>query len=310
MRNRYVTQRNRPRQLVAIAVVAAMSVIAASCSETGDEPAATTASTTTHDGASSTATSTTIQSPTTTTTVTTTTTAVVSTTAPVSEPPVIHLSGSSTVYSPDGAVRISGWVDGPASVTVAGTSVDVLDDPYAGVSTFEASLQLESGDHAVDVTATDPNGGQDSVLVTVVVDPTLERQLAYVRDVDAAARTVVADDVEFLTGDDATSAARADGDISDDEEVPGGFYLRNQDPSLRTLPLVDPAWIVLQACYPDDGPCVVEESVDIDTWIGLLADPESAPDQRGWKWFGYGTAPYWLTVKDGVVVHVGEQYLP
>jgi hypothetical protein len=195
-------------------------------------------------------------------------------------------------------------------VTVAGTPVDAFDDPYAGVSIFETSLQLESGDHAVDVTATDPNGSQDSMVVTVVVDPTLERQLAYVEDVDAAARTVVADDVEFLTGDDATSAARADGVIPDDEEVPGGFYLRNQDPSLTTLPLGDPVWIVLQVCYPDNGPCVVEESVDIDTWIGLLADPESALGQHGWNWFGYGTAPYWLTIEDGVVVHIGEQYVP
>jgi hypothetical protein len=223
---------------------------------------------------------------------------------------MIHVSGSGTVYSPDGAVRVSGWVDRPASVTVAGTSVDVFDDQYTGVSTFEAYLQLDSGDHAVDVTATDPNGAQNGVVVTVIVDPTLERQLAYVQDVDAAARTVLADDVEFLTGDDATAAARADGAISDDEEVPGGFYVRNQDPSPTTLPLGDSVWIVLQVCYPDNGPCVVEESVDINAWIGLLADPESAPKQHGWNWFGYGNSPYWLTIQDGVVVHIGEQYVP
>lgn len=310
MRNRDVTQGNRPRQLIAIAIVAAMSLTTASCSETGGQPADSAPSTTKHDGGSSTAASTTTQPPATATTATPTTTAVVSTTAPVSEPPAIHLTGSSTVFSPDGAVRISGWVDRPASVTVAGTSADVLDDPYAGVSTFEASLQLDSGDHAIDITAVDANETQDSVLLTVVVDPALERQIAYVQDVDAASRTVVADYVEFLTGDDAASAARADGAISDDEELPNGFYLRNRNPRLRTLPLGDPAWIVLQACHPDNGPCVVEESVDIDAWIGFLADPESAPARHSWHWYGYGTAPYWLTIQDGVVVHVSEQYLP
>jgi hypothetical protein len=146
--------------------------------------------------------------------------------------------------------------------------------------------------------------------MTVVVDPALERQLAYVRNIDPVARTVVADYVEFLSGEDATSAARADGVISDDEELPGGFYLRNQNPKLRTLALGDPARIVLQACYPDNGPCVVEETVNLDAWIGLLADPESAPDQYDWRWYGYGTAPYWLTIQDGAVIHIGEQYLP
>jgi hypothetical protein len=223
---------------------------------------------------------------------------------------VIHLSGSTTVFSPDGAVRVSGWVDRPATVTVAGESADVFDDPYAGVSTFEAFLDLDPGDHRIDVTATDATGAQQSVVMTVVVDPTLERQLAYVRDIDPVARTVVADYVEFLSGDDATSAARSDGVISDDEELPGGFYLRNQNPKLRTLALGDPGSIVLQACYPDDGPCVVEEAVGLDAWIGLLADPESAPDRYGWNWFSYGTAPFWLTIHDGVVVHFNELYLP
>lgn len=309
MRNRYTILANRPRKLVAIAVVTAVSVIATSCSATGDEAAGTTPSTSTQEAASSTAASTTAGAPTV-TAVTTTTIGAVSTTAPVPESPVIRVSGSSTVYSLDGAVRVSGWVDRPGSVTVAGTSAEVLVDPYTGVSAFEIFLEFEPGVHPIDVTATDATGAQHSVVTTVVVDPALERQLAYVRDIDPPARTVIADYVELLSGNDATSAARADGVISDDEELPGGFYLRNQNPELRTLTLGDPGWIVLQVCYPDNGPCVVEESVDFDAWIGLLADPESAPEHHGWNWFGYGTAPYWLTIKDGVVIHISEQYLP
>jgi hypothetical protein len=310
MRNRDVALKNRPRQLVAVAVVAAMSVIAASCNAAGDEAVGTTPSISTQDAASSTVASTTTAAPTTTTAVTTTTIGAVSTTAQVPESLAIHLLGSSTVYSPDGVVRVSGWVDRPASVTVAGNPAEVFEDPYAGVSTFEVFLDFEPGDHRIDVTATDATGEHHSAMITVVVDPTLERQLAYVQDIDPMARTVVADYVEFLSGDDATSAARADGVISDDEELPGGFYLRNRNPELRTLALGDPAPIVLQACYTDDGPCVVEETINLDAWVELLADPESAPDPYDWHWYGYGTAPYWLTIQDGLVIHINELYLP
>ena len=310
MRNRYVTPTNRSRQVVAIAVVAAMSLTAASCNASGDEAAGTAPSTSTQDPPSSSVASTTTVAPTTTTAVTTTTIGASSTTTQVPDSLAIHLSGSTTVYPPDRVVRVSGWVDRPASVTVAGKSAEVFDDPRAGVSTFEVFLDLDPGDHRIDVTATDATGAQHSVAMTVVIDQALERRLAYVRDIDPVARTVVADYVEFLSGDDATSAARADGFISDDEELPGGFYVRNQNPKLRNLTLGDPAPIVLQACYTDNGPCVVEETVNLDAWIELLADPESAPGQYGWNWFGYGTAPYWLTIQDGFVIHISEQYLP
>ena len=59
-----------------------------------------------------------------------------------------------------------------------------------------------------------------------------------------------------------------------------------------------------------DGVARGGEAVDLDTWIGLRADPESAPDRLGWHWYGYNTAPYWLTVQDGSIVQIGEQYLP
>jgi hypothetical protein len=303
MRNRHQGRTISPRRIVTLVLMAVVSVLAVACGTTADEAPATTPATPQQTTTSPTVT-------TTTTPVTTTTIAAVSTTAPERQAPVIHLSGSSTVYSPDGAVRVFGWVDAPASVAVAGDQADVGVDPYAGFSTFEVFLELEPDVHSIDVTATDEAGTQSSVSMTVVSDPTLERVPAYVLDIDPADRTVVADYVEFLTGDDATAAARADGAISDDEELPGEFYVRNRNSKLRTLVLNDPELIVLQACYPDTGPCVEGASIDLDGWIGLIDDPESSRAQYGWTWYGSGSAPYWLTIQDGVVVHVSELYLP
>lgn len=246
----------------------------------------------------------------TTATLSTTATPSTSTTATTGAPPVINVAGYTTVWSQNGALTVRGWLDRPATVVVGDTNADVREDPSAGISTFEAALELEPGSHAVNVTATDENNLENEVVLSVQVDPALEVHLAMIEDVDLVERTVVADYVEFLTGDEATAAAIEDGVIGDDEEPPGGFYLRNQDAELQTLDLGDPEVVVLQACFPDNGPCVVEQAVDIDAWGDLLTDPQVAEERYGWAWYGGGSAPYWLTLKDGVIVQVNEQYLP
>jgi len=226
------------------------------------------------------------------------------------EPPVIRLSGASTVYSLDGSIVVQGWVDRPAKVTVGNTDAAVHDDPVSGVSNFEAELALEPGCYPITITATDSAGTQNTVVLTVIVDPALDLRSAYLQDVDLIERTLVVDEVEFLTGNEATSAALEDGFISAEEGLPDGFYIRNQGPEVRTLTLGDPGVVTLQACFPDPGPCVAEQAVDLDTWAELLAAPESAADRLGWNWYGDGQLPYWFTLQDGVVVEIQEQYLP
>ncbi|HZD22841.1 MAG TPA: hypothetical protein VE569_05490 [Acidimicrobiia bacterium] len=107
----------------------------------------------------------------------------------------------------------------------------------------------------------------------------------------------------------AVAAAREDGYIGADEDLPGG-YIRNQNPRLRTLTITDDPVVVLIACYPDEGPCVTSESVDLETWYRLTDNPESAVETLGWHRYGLGDLPYWLTLQDGVIVQVEEQYLP
>jgi hypothetical protein len=244
--------------------------------------------------------------PTSTTTAPTTT----STGDPPGEPPVIHLWGSTVVFSQDGVIAVRGWLDRPAEVSVAGSPASVTDDPVSGLPTFDATLVLEPGEHAVEVTAAGQAGAENTVILSVLVDPALEIRLAYLGEIDLVERTLLADEVEFLTGEEATAAAREDGFIAADEDLPGGFYLRNTDSTLREMTIGDPWMVALQACYPDEGPCVVEQAVCVDEWLDLLDDPESAFDRFGWHWYGLGSLPYRLILDDGVVVNISEHYLP
>lgn len=234
-----------------------------------------------------------------------------STTRPSSlEPPVIELAGYTTVYSQDGYLRVSGWLDRPAQVTVGGTPVEVYDNQYDGISTFETFLELEPGEYAMPITATDRFGLENEIYLSVLVDPALEMQLALIEEIDLVGRTLVADYVEFLIGDEATIAAREDGEIGEDQETPGGFYLRNRNPKLRTLTLGDPGVVTVLACFVENGPCSEGLAVPIETWIEMRAQPDMPEDQFDWFWHGAGLAPYWLTLQDGVIVQIVEQYLP
>jgi hypothetical protein len=223
---------------------------------------------------------------------------------------VIHLAGYTTVYSQSGQLWVSGWLDRPAEVAVGGTLVDVEDDQYGGISTFATYLELEPGEHAIPITATDRFGLENEIYLSVLVDPTLEMQLALIEEIDLVSRTLVADYVEFLTGDEATIAAREDGKIGEDQETPGGFYLRNRNPKLRTLTLGDVGVVTVLACFPEDGPCAEPYAVPIETWIEMSSQPDMAEEELGWFWYGAGFAPYWLTLQDGVIVQIFEQYIP
>jgi hypothetical protein len=125
------------------------------------------------------------------------------------------------------------------------------------------------------------------------------------------AATIEADYAEWLTGDEAVEAAREDGEIGPDDQIDGaGYYIRNGNPMLRSFGLSGNPVIVVWACHVDDGPCVVEEQVDLETWVALMETPDRGLDVVGWQWYGNGGLPYWITLDDGVVVQIKEWYLP
>ncbi|MDH3538857.1 MAG: hypothetical protein OEP52_02580 [Acidimicrobiia bacterium] len=124
---------------------------------------------------------------------------------------------------------------------------------------------------------------------------------------DAGATTVAADTAEMLNGEAAVAAAREDGVIGADEDLPNDYYIRNPDESTTEFTVSPDVVVTLQACY-DGGECVTTEEVDLDTWSVLLG----GEDDPGldWDWYGAGQLPYDFTVEAGVIVEVQEVYLP
>ncbi|MFH1331032.1 MAG: hypothetical protein ABIJ48_10330 [Actinomycetota bacterium] len=248
-------------------------------------------------------------SPTTSTPATTVvpTTSTTSTSTTLADAPVIHLAGSSVMYSATGSVHVEGRSDRRVDVMIGGVAATVS-PVEAGPTIFSADLALDPGVHVIAVTAADRSTGtRTTQFLTVIVDPSLEEQFAYLYIIGGS---VVADYAEWFTGDEATQAAREDGALPPQQPEEEGFYIRNLDPSTQVVTLADNPVIVLWACYEMPLPCLTREAVDAQTWADLMADPEVDYDLVGWWWYGDGYLPYWLTIDDGVVVQVTEHYLP
>lgn len=131
----------------------------------------------------------------------------------------------------------------------------------------------------------------------------------YVRSFEESdgATVIGVDEAQMLTGLEAVAAARADGVIGADEDLPNDFYIRNPDDSTIQLSVSPDVVVTLQACYPD-GECVTTEQVDGDTWSVLLGS-EDDPG-LAWQWYGAGALPYDFTIDNDVVVAAHEVYLP
>lgn len=94
-------------------------------------------------------------------------------------------------------------------------------------------------------------------------------------------------------------------DAEDMDGPPDGYYIVNDSPKLRTLEVADDAVVLMQyylhAGQTDQGDIVWNERISLEKFKELLAD-RSQLDLTGF--------PYHLTVKDGKVVKIVQQYLP
>lgn len=119
--------------------------------------------------------------------------------------------------------------------------------------------------------------------------------------------TVGVDPADMLTGEAAVAAARQDGEISQNEDLPNDFYIRNPDESTIEFTVSPDVVVTLQACY-QGGDCVVSEQVDLATWSVLLGAEENP--ELEWDWYGAGSLPYEFTVTNETVTEIHEVYLP
>jgi len=241
---------------------------------------------------------------------------------PAAAPEIVGFEGvvdGMTVVEPTAGMGII--ATGADTITIDGKVLQTgQGESFNGVQTYfaDAEVTLAEGPNEIPVVLTGP-GGTTTETIHLTYAPGAERQIAFLTQV--ASSEIVADYVQWLTGDAADQAAFEDGEIGSVEEgVPNGYYIRNTNTQLRTLPLADNALVILQT--PAPGPVGVV-TVPADVWLGLFKDDgapwnyetDTIPDWPApdYGYFGAGMAntPYWLTLDaDGNVIQIEQQYIP
>jgi hypothetical protein len=120
------------------------------------------------------------------------------------------------------------------------------------------------------------------------------RHPVYLKTVDPDRPTITFDLIQFFTGEAATKAAAEDGEES---PPPNDYYIRNVNSRLRTLPVRSDAPITVNVLAAQStGSSTKDVSVTVDELASYF--PNS------------GTAPFWITVEQGQVARIAQQFLP
>ena len=204
---------------------------------------------------------------------------------------------------PEGAVRVEA-----SSADGSVTSADVLDvpneiDPDLNAFALVAppgSVELLGYDASGEVVARGIVGAPEPAPVPGAL---LEdgRHFGYVRSVDADARTIEFDLAYFLSGEEANAAYQAAGGTG---PVPNDHFVVNDNPKLRTLPLA-----------PDVRLRLLDWNHCCETFFdGDLALFGQAIEEQGDVTDGdliyRGQSQWWITVENGSVTEIEEQYSP
>jgi hypothetical protein len=170
----------------------------------------------------------------------------------------------------------------------------------AATACSSGSSSLAGGADLSPSTATPISMGSPTQDPTTSVEPTpaaeIEDGRHFVFVKRAKDGSVTFDLAYLLTGKDAAQAAEEAGQ---ELPVPNDYFIVNDNPKLRTVPVADGAKIMV---YDWSTCCDTYTSISYDEFAGYIASPTD--DFHG------TLSPYWLTVRDGGIVKVEEQYLP
>ncbi|HEY8117430.1 MAG TPA: hypothetical protein VIH70_13535, partial [Actinomycetota bacterium] len=189
------------------------------------------------------------------------------------------------------------------------TSTDVLDVPNEidpGLNAFvlvvaPGPLKLLGYDASGEIVA---HGAVDAAEPAPFPGASLKdgRHFGYVRSVDADARTIEFDLAYFLSGEEADRAYQeATGDTG---PVPNDHFVVNDNPMLRTLALAPDVRLRLL----DWNHCC-EMFFDGDLSLFAQAIEEQADVTDG-DLIYRGQSSWWITIENGVVTEIEEQYSP
>ena len=124
----------------------------------------------------------------------------------------------------------------------------------------------------------------------------------FIESIDTGSDAMAFDLACFYTGDEANEQAAQRGD---EVPVPNDVYIVNDNPATRDVP-VDPGTelrlIDWNAC------CETSPGAELDALATAVAQGDFV-EIDGFRYAG-GLSPYWITIEDGRVVLIEEQFLP
>src|SRR4029453_8481973 len=106
----------------------------------------------------------------------------------------------------------------------------------------------------------------------------------------------------FYTGEEANQQAPARGD---EVPVPNDVYIVNDNPATRDVP-VDPSAELLLIDW--NNCCETGPGAQLDALASALGH-RNFVEIDGWRYAG-GLSPYWVTIANGQIVGIEEQFLP
>jgi len=139
---------------------------------------------------------------------------------------------------------------------------------------------------------------------------TTEKAMGYIKAVyeKDGKRYLDIDYVQYLTGDEAIRAIREDGKCSPDIYpdpsycIPNGYYIRNQNPKIRTFEISKNVEILMQTY--GSGKCHVRqnEKVSYEIFKSFWGSNPTCVHLKD--------LPYNVEVKNGIVTKITEQFIP
>lgn len=123
------------------------------------------------------------------------------------------------------------------------------------------------------------------------------RHAAYLTSLNVGKKTLSFDKIDFLTGD-AAKKAYLKANPGETDGPPNDYMIVNDNPLVRTLPITDAATITIV----DMTGSVTSKKTT------LAALPAYFAADKGGKYLWHD--PFWLTVKNGQIRKMEEQFLP
>lgn len=176
---------------------------------------------------------------------------------------------------------------------------DARDDLIAAQARI-AALEASAAAAAEVSSATEPPVATETTPKPAPANPAQTRRFGFITTVKPGSKPVLTIDyADFLTGKPAADAAASRGDES---PPPNDYYIVNDTRSTTRL-TVRPGTRVTLVSNPDGTSDPAGYTVDLATWVGFFEAPsdENAAIREG---------GYWLTIDNGVVTGISEQFLP